>query len=103
MAKLNAVEAELDIAKRVLADLFDGDIPDSIATLFESSEMGMRGFRVISGMRPLVVALWENMSSNGDPNRFAVENMIKEMDAVIGYWVIPDAPDEKEESVEPEK
>ena len=100
MAKLNATENDIAKAKALVSDLFDGDVPESIEALFESAEMGMRSFRVISGMRPLVVAVWEKMASSGDPNRFTVENMVKEMDAVLGYWVIPD---EKEEGVPSEK
>ncbi len=100
MAKLNAVESDLLEARRLVASLFDGETPGSVRALFESSEMGMRSFRILSGMRPLIVSVWTSMCSDGDPNRFTVGNMLNDIDSVLGYWVVPD---EKEEDNSNEK
>ena len=90
MPRLNAIESDIETAKVVVDEVFDGNVPDSVATLFECSEMGMRSFRTLSSLRPLIAALWKGMSENGDPNRFAVERMIKDIDQILGYWVVPD-------------
>ena len=99
MAKLNAVEADLQAAKKILKENLPEDLA-GIEVLFEASEMGMRSFRVLTAIRPLVASVWSSLSANGDPNRFAVENMLRDIDEVLGYWVVPD---EKEDDSSAEK
>jgi len=98
MAKFNAIEKDLELAKRLTEEVFDGELPKEIEALFQSSEMGMRSFRVLACIRPLLISVWDGMASKTDNRRFAVEKMIRQIDDIIGYWVLPDdTEDEKEE------
>jgi hypothetical protein len=100
MAKFNATEKDIFKAREIVKEIFDGDIPKEVEVLFHSSEMGMRSFRVLACIRPFLLRLWDNMSSNNNAAKFAVEKMIRQIDDIIGYWILPDedtAVSEKEE------
>jgi len=98
MAKLNAVESDLKSACLLLANILGPDEFKEIVPLIEASEMGMRSFRVLSAIRPLIASVWSSMASNGDPNRFAVENMLHDIDKVLCYWVVSDEKEVNESS-----
>jgi len=100
MARLNAVESDMQAARDILEKSISPECMELIAPLFESSEMGMRSFRILASIRPLVASVWSSLSANGDPNRFAVENMLRDIDSVLGYWVVSD---EKEDTKISEK
>jgi hypothetical protein len=64
--------------------------------LCEGVELGLRSHKIMCSIRPLVSAVWINMNEKQDPNRFAVERMIKDIDGVLCYWVVPGEGEEPE-------
>jgi hypothetical protein len=101
MAKFNFEEDELEQLRDKLKQMLPPEAQEDFKKLCDGVELGLRSHRVIRSIRPLVSAVWVSMSEKQDPNRFAVERMVKDIDDVLCYWVVPDNREgEEPESVE---
>lgn len=93
MATLNFDEGEMAALKAELAAALPEEKRADFEKLCEGIELGLRGYRVLLNIKPLITAVWVSMSENQDGNRFGVERMLKDIDGVLSYWVVPEDPE----------
>jgi len=90
MAKWNFDEGEMAALKTDLAAVLPEGRRADFERLCQGVELGLRGYRVLLSIKPLITAVWVNMNEKRDGNRFAVERMLKDIDDVLSFWVIPE-------------
>jgi hypothetical protein len=90
MAKLHATEKDMVQFRTEVLPRLSAEDAELATRLLEASELGLRSFDAVRSMRPLVAAVWRGMCENNDPNRFAVESMIRELDAFLAFWITVD-------------
>jgi len=95
MAKLNAVELDIEKARVKLEDVLSPEEMEEIKVLFEASELGLRSFRVLFAIRPLIASIFESLVSKLDAKRFSLEGMLRDIDNILCYWVVEDEKEER--------
>jgi len=87
MAKFILDNPELAPLVRALDKEVGGKNRHNLRLLAKTASLGLHGYRIVLAMKPLVDAVWASMAKRDDPNRFAVERMIKDMDGFLCSWV----------------
>ena len=64
--------------------------PDDLLKLQAGVKLGLRGYRVIMAIRPLVQDVWTSLSNDSNPQRFVVERMLRDIDDYLSSWIVPD-------------
>jgi len=90
MAKIYLDESEIRTLKEQLKSKLGSQDADLLEKLCSPMELAVRSYHVIHSVKPLVTSLWLTMTEREDPNRFIVERMLKDMDALLDFWVVPD-------------
>lgn len=90
MAKIYLNESEIHELKNRLKAKLGGEDAVLLEKLCSPMELAVRGYRVVQSIKPLVTSLWVTMNEREDPNRFIVEGMLKDMDDLLDFWVVPD-------------
>jgi hypothetical protein len=63
---------------------------DDLLKLRAGVALGIRGYRVILALRPLIQEVWTSLSNDGNPRRFAVERMLRDIDDYLSSWIVPE-------------
>ena len=90
MAKIYLNESEFHQLKERLKAKLDEDDAQLLEKLCKPMELSIRAYRVIQSIKPLVTSLWVTMNEREDANRFIVQGMLKDMDDLLDFWVVPD-------------
>lgn len=90
MAKIYLSESDIYSLKDILKAKLDEQDAVLLDKLCSPMELALRGYRVVQSIKPLVTSLWVTMNEREDPNRFIVERMLKDMDDLLDFWVVPD-------------
>jgi len=102
MAKIYLNESELHAIKERLKEKLGDEDSKMLEKLCAPMELSIRGYRVIHSVKPLITSLWLTMNEREDPNRFIVERMLKDMNDLLDYWVVPDDGSSEDQGVESE-
>jgi len=90
MAKLYLNEFEINSLKEHLKKKLDAEDAKILEKLCSPMEIAIRGYRVVHSVKPLVTSLLMTMNERSDQNRFIVERMLKDMNDLLDFWVVPD-------------
>jgi len=88
MAKLNATECDLLAFRDGVLPSISPENMELTKRLLDAVELGLRSFDTVKSIRPLVAAVWQGMCERNDLNRFAVEAMIRDIDLLLGFWIV---------------
>jgi len=99
MAKIYLNESEIHVLRDRLKAKLEGEDAVLLEKLCSPMELAIRGYRVVQSLKPLVTSLWVTMNERQDPNRFIVERMLQDMDALLDFWVVPDDESSEDEGI----